>query len=117
MRFLSPLFGSADSAAMAIDFRGGDALSAPKRCHPYTAPIRTNPTASATVSPLISASAAPSRAARSSQLHNTAHAEGNQQVARLAVRILEHAATEEQVLYPAALLVSDFIGATGPDRR
>ena len=51
------------------------------------------------------------------ELHNTAHAEGNQQVARLAVRILEHAATEEQVLYPAALLVSDFIGATGPDRR
>ena len=39
----------------------------------------------------------------------TAHEQGLPQYARLADKIMLHAATEEQVTYPTALIVGDYV--------
>jgi hypothetical protein len=45
------------------------------------------------------------------KLGNVARAEGNVEVSRLAEELALHARTEEEVLYPAAILVGDVIRA------
>ena len=46
------------------------------------------------------------------RLQEAARAEGNEQVAHVAEAIMTHAKTEELVLYPAALVMGDFVAAT-----
>jgi hypothetical protein len=45
------------------------------------------------------------------RLQEAARAEGNEQVAHVAEAIITHAKIEELVLYPAALLIDDFVAA------
>lgn len=52
-------------------------------------------------------------AAALESLQATARAAGNDEIARLAGEIMTHADTEEQVLYPAALLIGEYLEATG----
>ena len=51
-------------------------------------------------------------AAALEDLQATAQAEGNDEIARLAEEIMTHAETEELVLYPAALLIGDYLEAS-----
>lgn len=51
------------------------------------------------------------------ELEGAANDEGQQSVAQLARRILEHAKTEEEVLYPAALLAGRYATAARSRRR
>jgi hypothetical protein len=45
-----------------------------------------------------------------------ARAEGNAEVARLAEQLALHARSEEELFYPAAVLVGDLVRQRVPDR-
>jgi hypothetical protein len=53
--------------------------------------------------------AAPVIAAALEDLHEAAEAAGEIQIVRLGEEIGVHARTEEKVLYPAALLIGDYV--------
>ena len=50
------------------------------------------------------------------RLRRVARASGNARVVRLAEQLALHARTEEEVLYPAAVLVGDLVRAGGPSQ-
>jgi hypothetical protein len=57
-------------------------------------------------------------AIRAATMHlaDIARAEGNTAVALLAEKLAMHARSEEEVFYPAAILVGDLVRARGPDQ-
>lgn len=57
-------------------------------------------------------------AIRAATMHlaDVARAEGNAAVAHLAGKLAMHARSEEEVFYPAAILIGDLVRARAPDR-
>ena len=50
------------------------------------------------------------------RLGETARSEGQPSVAQLTDKLLQHASSEEEILYPAAILVGDLVRARSPRR-